>query len=183
MSPQAEILITQPGLSNYRMRQLWGYDIIHRRLAAKIHNAGTIQVTDRLGEFQKGNISGTSFIDIEANGNNEYKLPWQGHWQGFEVWIDNKNIYGKDCYIESGRGYVVDQNKKVSDLNMSQVYYRSNNITRPMRLVFTKNVPEKGTIRVIKADTVWSGDYCHNNDDGIHIYGQIYIDRIKDVLH
>jgi hypothetical protein len=51
-----------------------------------------------------------------------------------------------------------------------------------MRLVFTKNIPQNGKIKVIKADSVWSGDYCHANKTGAYIYGQIYINRLKNYL-
>jgi len=182
-APNAKILITQPGLSNYRLRQLWGYDMIHRKLAAKYPGVVTIEMNARLQEFQESNITVDSFIEIEANGNTEYSLPWQGHWQGFEVWVDNKNVYGKDCYIDGGNGYTVDQTTKGIDLNIKNRYDKSHSAKKPMSLVFTKNIPKKGKIRIIKADSVWSGDYTHPNNYGAYIYGQSYIDRIKYVLH
>ena len=181
ISPQTQLLITQPGLSNYRMRQLWGYEIIHRKLAVKFHNVNTIEVTDWLHDFQKNNISGKSFIEIEADGNGEYKLPWEGHWQGFEVWVNDKNVYGTDCYIDGGFGYSVNQNASGSELNIEKGYDKSHSANRQMRLGFTKNIPQKGKIKVIKADSVWSGDYCHTNKTGAYIYGQIYISRLKKI--
>ena len=51
-----------------------------------------------------------------------------------------------------------------------------------MKLVFTRNIPEKGKIKVVKADSVWSGDYCHSNKKGGFVYGQIYIGRIEDYI-
>jgi hypothetical protein len=182
-APNAQILITQPGLSNYRFRQLWGYDLVHRKLAVKYPGVGTIEITARLQEFQESNSTGDSFIEIEANGNRKYTLPLTGHWQGFEVWVDNKNVYGKDCYIDGENGYAVDQTSKGTGLNIKNRYDKSHSAKKPMSLVFTKNIPKKGKIRIIKADSVWSGDYAHPNNDGAYIYGQSYIDRIKDVLH
>ncbi len=182
ISPQTQLLITQPGLSNYRRRQLWGYDIIHRKLAAEFHNVNTIEITDWLYDFQKGNISGQSFIEIEADGKGEYILPWQGHWQGFEVWVNNKNVYGTDCYIDGGFGYSVNQNASKIELNIEKGYDKSHSANKEMRLVFTNNIPQNGKIKVIKADSVWSGDYCHANKAGAYIYGQIYINRLKNYL-
>jgi hypothetical protein len=180
--PHAKILITQPGLSNYRMRQLWGYDIIHRKLAAKYMNVNTIEVTNWLQAFQENNITGGSSIKLEANGSTGYSLPWKEHWQGFEVWVDNKNVYGKDCYIDGGLGYSVDPAKSGVALNVGKAYDKSYVVKKAMRLVFTQNIPKEGTIEVRKADTVWSNDFCHPNNTGAYVYGQIYVDRITDIL-
>ncbi len=182
VSPHTVLLITQPGLSNYRMRQLWGYNIVHRKLAAKYNNVNTIEVTDWLYDFQKGNISGKEFTELEANGKSEFELPWKGHWQGFEVWVDNKNVYGTDCYIDCGLGYSVNQEAVGEKLNIKNVYDKSHRMNRNMRLVFTQNIPPKGKIKVVKADSVWSGDYCHPNSIGAYVYGQIYINRLKDYI-
>ncbi len=179
IASHTQFLITQPGLSNYRMRQLWGYEIIHRRLSAKYHNVSTIEITDWLQAFQDGNISGDSTTIIKANGSVSYILPWKGHWQGFEVWVDNKNVYGKDCYIDGGYGYSVDQNKFGVALNIEKAYDKSHTVERYMQLVFTKNAPVKGSIKVIKADAVWSGDFCHTNETGAYIYGQIYKGKLS----
>ncbi len=179
IAPHTKILITQPGLSNYRMRQLWGYEIIHRRLAAKYLNVSTIEVTDWLQDFQNGNISSDSTIIIKANGNKHFTLPWKGHWQGFEVWVDNKNVYGTDCYIDGGYGYSVDQTKSGTALNIENSYDKRHIVKKNMQLVFTKNVPLEGSIRVIKADAVWSEDFCHTNKTGAYIYGQIYKSKLS----
>jgi len=60
------------------MRQLWGYDIIHKKRAAKFHNVNTIEVTDWPQDFQDSNILGDSSIDIRDNGSVNYTLPWKG---------------------------------------------------------------------------------------------------------
>lgn len=180
--PHAKILITQPGLSNYRMRQLWGYEIIHRKMAAKYMNVTTIEVTNWLQAFQENNITGGSSIKLEADGSTSYSLPWKEHWQGFEVWVGNKNVYGKDCYINGGLGYSVDPAKSGAALNIGKAYDKSFVVKKAMSLVFTRNIPTGGTIEVRKADSVWSGDFCHPNITGSYIYGQIYVDNIKDIL-
>ncbi len=182
IAPQTQLLLAQPGLSNYRRRALWGYNIIHRQLAAKFHNVGTIEVTNWLYDYQQGNISGKSFVEIEATGNSEYTLPWDGHWQGFEVWVNNKNVYGTDCYIECGWSYSVNQEGTGSQLNIEKGYDKSHSVKRKMKLVFTKNSPQKGKIRVVRADSIWSPDFCHTTEKGGYVYGQIYISRLKDFI-
>jgi len=119
---------------------------------------------------------------LEANGNHEYCLPWQGHWQGFEVWVNNNNVYGIDCYIDGGAGYSVDRVDSGMGLNIEKSYDKSHSSTRSMRLVFFKNIPGEGEIEVVKADSIWSDDYCHPNNTGAYVYGQIYIDRIKGYI-
>ncbi len=184
ISPQAQLLITQPGLSNYWWRQLWGYEIVHRRLSARFENVHTIEVTDWIQEFQSHDISGKSYVDIEADGSKEYELPWEGIWQGFQVWIGDRDVYGIDCYIEGGAGYSVDQNGQGSELNITRGYDKSHRIRKKMRLVFTENAPKTGKIRVVRADSIWSDDLCHTDEEtGAYIYGQIYITRIRDMLH
>lgn len=184
IAPQAQLLITQPGLSNYWWRQLWGYEIVHRKLSAEFENVHTIEVTDWLQKFQSHNITGKSYIEIQADGSKSYELPWKGIWQGFQVWIGDREVYGTDCYIEGGAGYAVDQEGHGSELNITKGYDKSYRITKKMRLVFTRNAPEKGMIRVVRADSLWSDDLCHTNEEtGAYVYGQIYITRIHDVLH
>ncbi len=183
VAPHAVLLIAQPGLSNYRMRQLWGYDLIHRKLAAVYHHVSTIEVTGWLYDFQKGNISGKESTELDATGSAGYELPWKGHWQGFEVWVDNKNVYGTDCYIDGGSGYTVNQETTGSALNIESAYDTRHSVNRNMRLVFTKNAPKKGKIRIVRADAVWSEDYCHTNSTGAYVYGQIYVSRLKDYIH
>ncbi len=182
ISPQTQLLIAQPGLSNYRRRALWGYNIIHRKLAAQFHNVNTIEITDWLYDYQQGNISGKSFVEIDADGNSEYILPWDGHWQGFEVWVDNKNVYGTDCYIECGFGYSVNQDGTGSELNIENSYNKSHSVKRKMKLVFTKNAPQKGVIKIVKADSVWSPDFCHTTGAGGYVYGQIYNSEIGKLI-
>lgn len=183
IAPHAQLLTAQPGLSNYWWRQLWGYEIVHRKLATKFHNVNTIEVTNWLQEFQTHNISGKSSIEIQADGRTEYELPWDGIWQGFMVWIGDKDVYGIDCYIESGAGYSVNQEGHGAELNVLKGYDKSHRIERPMKLIFSKNVPKNGIIRVVRADSIWSDDLCHTDEKtGAYVYGQIYVTRIRDVL-
>jgi len=182
IAPQAKILVTQPGLSNYYTRQLWGYDIIHRNLANLYHNVDTIEVTDWLHDFQKNNIIGTSFENITANGSTLYSLVKTGHWQGFKVWVNGEDVYGKDCYIKGGNGYSVNQAGSGTGLEFNKLYNKDNSVTKAMKLVFTNNIPTSGTVRVEYADSVWSDDFTHPNFRGSYVYGQIYNQKIKSLL-
>ena len=182
MAPGVHILLVQPGLANYRMRQLWGYETVHRKLAAKNENVDVIEVTDWLYDFQHHHITGDSSYEIQANGRRVYTLPWSGHWQGFEVWVDGRNVYGEDCYIETGLGYGVNPKGHGEGLVVDRAYDTRYVVKRKMRLVFVKNAPKSGSIRISKADHVWSYDYCHPNRVGASVYGEIYVDQLRKVL-
>lgn len=180
-SPQTKIIIAQAGLSNYFERQLWGYSEIHRDLCNENYNVDVIEITDTLQDYQENAISGLSFENITANNSDEYTLAKTGHWQGFKVWVGGEDVYGKDCYIKSGKGYKVNQSDSGSDLDVS-AYNRDNIITSALELVFFQNKPSSGTIKVEYADNVWSADYTHPNSTGIYIYAQKYITSIKNNL-
>jgi len=183
IAPHARLLLTQPGLSNYRARQLWGYNIIHRRLAGHYPSTGTIEVTRWLYDYQQGTVTGKEQLVLQATGEKEYTLPWEGHWQGFEVWVNDRNVYGTDCYIDCGEGYAVDPEGTGAQLNVGRPYDKSHYVRRNMRLVFTRNIPREGEIRVLRADTVWSPDFCHTTEEGGYIYGQVYVNKIKETIH
>lgn len=181
-TPQTQLLVTQAGLSNYHVRQLWGYDIIHRRLAVKYHNVNTIEVTNWLQDFQENSISGNSFEEIVANNSDEYTLAKDGHWQGFKVWVNGRNVYGDDCYIQQNYGYKPDPNASGADINIGNPYNKEHTVNNSMKLVFAKNKPLNGTIRIEYADGVWSSDYCHTNSIGYFLYGQAYASALKAIL-
>ncbi len=182
ISGAMRILIVNPGLSNYFTRQLWGYDIVHRDLANENYNVGVVEVTDELQDFQQSHITGASFEEVTADGSTTYALAKTGHWQGFKVWVNGKNVYGKDCYIKSGQGYKVNQSNTGADLAVG-AYSREQTVTEAMELVFTQNAPSSGTVRVEYADVVWSGDYAHTNDNGDYVYAQKYITAIKENIN
>ena len=186
ITPQAKILITQAGLSNYYLRQLWGYEIIHRKLSALYHNVDTIEITEWLYDFQKGNITGSRYEEVTADGSTEYELtpPFSnnGHWQGFRVIVENEDVYGKDCYIQSGWKWGVVQTDTGAALDFSGDYTRPANVRKSMKLIFTKNIPSSGTIRIEYADNTWSGDFCHTSEEGAYVYGQAYTQKIKNLI-
>ncbi len=182
VAPQAKLLITNSGLSNYFLRQLWGYDIIHRSLSTQFNNIDTIEITNWLYDFQQGNIDGSNNETIIANNSDNYTLSQTGHWQGFEVWVDGANVYGRDCYVRSGQGYGIDPALTGVGISITGSYNKSYSLSKPMELVFFQNKPVSGDIIIKKANSVWSTDYCHPNDVGAYVYGQAYINKIKSKL-
>lgn len=187
ISPNPEIIIVAPGLSNYGIRQLWGYDIVHRELCTMYHNVKHCNVTEKIYEFIKNSISGNLYEDVECDGSTSYELNFNRNkysWQGFKVLVNGIDVYGKNCYIENYYMYFADGTNVGSKLNKEETYANKSNYThantRKMKLVFTKNTPQIGdTIKVLFADNTWSGDYCHPNEIGSFIYGQIYKEFIK----
>jgi len=67
-------------------------------------------------------------------------------------------------------------------LNLNGNYIKPGRAVNPMKLVFTKNIPLSGTIRIEKADSVWSGDYTHPDPVGNYVYGQAYISKLNELL-
>ena len=182
ISPSVKIGITQPGLSNYHTRQLWGYENIHRQIASEFPNVFVVEITDWLHEFQKNNISGAIETSIVSTGFSSYTLEEVGHWQGFKVFVDGVDVYGKDCYIQSGGGYVVDQAATGASNDFSGNNQKISNENLPMKLVFTKNPPNGPVIKIQRADSVWSSDYAHTNPTGNVVYGQAYADALNREL-
>lgn len=175
INPEMVLFIVNPGASNYFTRQLWGYGIVHRRIAARYADCKVIDVTSRLVAFQDTQISGRDFVELQSDGCTAYELPWDGHHQGFRVIIDGQDVYGIDCCIEFGMGYVCAPDKTGDDLNFEGNYFRPLVITRNMCLKFVKNPPAAGkVIRVERADSNWSHDFCHPGDSGCVVYGNAY---------
>lgn len=83
INPAMKIFVVNMGYPCYFLRQLWGYDLVQRRVVGQFSNCGIIDVTNHLGEFQRQHVSGCKFIKLQTDGSQEYKLPWKGHWQGF----------------------------------------------------------------------------------------------------
>lgn len=179
VSPHCAIRVMTPGLSNYFVRQLWGYDIIHRRLCAKYTNVRAIDVASWIYDFQQGDISGNSKQVITSTGASNYTLQKAGHWQGFKVLVNGIDVYGKDCHIHSGLIYRVDASLNGAALNKTHAYNNYGKaVNIAMSLVFTKNTPAVGdTIEVQYADRVWSSDFCHPNDTGNMLYSEVMEDE------
>jgi hypothetical protein len=76
----------------------------------------------------------------------------------------------------------VDQKATGAALNFTGNYNRTHRDKRKMRLVFFQNAPKSGTIRVEKADTTWSYDYCHPNKFGSAVYAREYTAALRKCL-
>ena len=180
IAPQAKLVIVGTGLSMYGIRQLWGYDIVHRDLCNEYKNVQYCNISDWIYDGIQKHISGNSSETIEATGALEYELEKQGKnggWQGFKVLVNNIDVYGKDCYIDTGSYYHQDKNKDGDQLDKTGTYYHANASWQqpyPMKLVFFRNAPQSGNIIIQYSDDTWSHDYCHPEDYGKYLYGQMY---------
>lgn len=183
ISPHTLICIMSPGLANYFVRELWGYDIVHRKISNLYHNIKAIEVSEWLYSFQFGNISGKSKEVITSTGSATYRLNKTGYWQGFKVLVNGIDVYGRDCKILSGKTYRPDSSLHGTELNKEYVTEsgkRGKNITEAMQLIFDKNIPKANdTIEVQYADSVWSNDFCHTGAIGNYVYKQPMVDIIK----
>src|SRR5690606_8932902 len=109
-------------------------------------------------------------INATANGTNELPFTspsYNGHWEGIEVWLNDRNVYGKDCYVQTGWLYTVDPAKTGADLNWigSNAYLRPFSKTTQMKLIWKDNAPSNGTaVQIRLAFRQWSSDYAHPND-------------------
>ena len=126
-------------------------------------------------------------INTTANGSSSltFNSPSSlGHWEGIEVWIGDKNVYGTDCYVETGWLYTVNPESSGSDLNWqgSDNYLKPYDKRTTMTLRWKKNIPSVDTPVAIKlAYNQWSGDYAHPND-GNYIQaclGKALIETVK----
>lgn len=179
VNADARIHIVSTGASDYWMRQLWGYDIVHKKLCALYGNMDYVAVNDYILDYQDSICTGNTKEVITATGASNYTLTRAKHYQGVKVLVDGVDVYGIDCHIVSGFRYCVDQAATGSALNFSDANKKSKfTETEKLQLVFTRNVPSSGkTIEVIFADTTWSSDYCHPWT-GLELYGKMYINAI-----
>jgi lysophospholipase L1-like esterase len=183
INPEMTIVFLNVYNTNFFTRPIWGYPELQKIIAAEHKNVYTVNAAKTLQDFQMNNISGKEFLEIEADASKEYTLPWQGHRQGYKVWVNGKNVYGKDCYILSGRLWALDSRKKGKSLEFIGNYTREAYKKRNQKLVFLRNAPKSGTIRVEKADVTWSYDFAHPAKHGIKVIGAECNKKIKEILN
>ena len=185
ISPNTKIIIVATGLSLYGNRQLWGYDIIHKKLCGLYHNVKYCDVTNWIYNSLQCRISGNNKEVVNSTGSSEYTLNFSGigkSWQGFKVLVDGIDVYGKDCYIQCGYFYTINMDKNGEQLNKNNVYDNRGviNTSIPMKLVFTKNIPSAGKQIIVQfSDISWSGDYCHPSELGFYLYNQMLCKFVK----
>lgn len=109
-------------------------------------------------------------INVTADGGNEIAFASPstfGHWEGIEVWVGDRNVYGTDCYAVTGYKYTVDQSKSGTALNWegTSAYLRPHTEHGKMKINWKKNIPASGTSVTIKlAYNQWSADWGHPYD-------------------
>jgi len=184
VNPVMQIIFLNVYNTDYFTREIWGYPELQRIIAGRYQGVHTINAAQALQEFQMSHISGKDSFEIEANGASEYILPWKSHWQGFRVWVDDVNVYGRDCIVKTGMYYGVVESEDGSIVEYEKDYFRPKKsiVFTNMKLEFLRNAPSGGTIRVEKADTVWSGDYAHPGSAGIHVIGRECTSKLREIL-
>ena len=120
----------------------------------------------------------TRTLSLTADGTNTlaFSSPSSlGHWEGIEVWVNGRNVYGKDCYVRTGYYYTVNQSATGSALNWagSTDYLKPATKNTSMKLIWRQNVPSNGTAVTVKLVThQWSNDWAHPRD-GEFIYNSL----------
>lgn len=109
--------------------------------------------------------SRTISASVNENGEVAFSSPSShGHWEGIEVWVGDRNVYGTDCYAVTGYKYTVDPAKSGAALNWegTDAYLRPYTQNGQMKIKWKKNIPAAGTAVTIKlAYRQWSSDWGH----------------------
>jgi hypothetical protein len=182
INPKMTIVFLNVYNTNFFVRQIWGYPELQKIIASENKNVYSVNAAKTLQDFQMNSVSGNSFLELEADGSKEYTLAWKGHRQGYKVWVKDKNVYGKDCYILSGRLWSRNHKETGKELEFTGDYNRGSYTKRNQKLVFFRNPPKSGTIRVEKADITWSNDFAHPAKHGMRIISADCNTKIKEIL-
>ena len=169
-NPQMKIVLLNTYTPNYFCREVWGYAEALEDVANKYQNIVASDTSPEIYKWIETQFAATRRkFTVKSTGAAQYTIDKKGHWQGFQVWVNGKNVYGKDCRVESGSFYAPEKLK-----NGTWKIGRTNNwVKRPMQLVFTSNIPPAGTVIEVKlADKVWSNDYAHPTEDGCVVIGE-----------
>lgn len=165
MSPKCKVCLFQIYYVDMWNRNTAEYTYIQQWVASNFDNSVfVIDAWQYSRNYCENSYKGRVY-DLEANGTDEisFTAPAHGHWEGIEVWVDNKNVYGIDCYPITGWNRTI-QDKIGTDLNWigTNSYYPRIYQTRDMVIKWKKNIPPSGTPIIIKLATrQWSGDYAH----------------------
>jgi len=183
INPEMAIVLLNVYNTNFFTRQIWGYPELQKIIALENKNVYTVNAAKTLQNWQMNKVSGKRFVEVKAGMNKkEHTLSWKGHWQGYKVWVNGKDVYGKDCYILSGCLWARNQKKKGKELEFTGDYKRGTYTKRNQKLIFFRNAPESGKIKVEKADTLWSSDFAHPSKYGIQVIGTECGKMIKQIL-
>lgn len=176
-NPRITILLLNTYTPNYFMRDLWGYAEVMSEISAAYPDGQVIarDATPAIFKYHEQQLSGKSSCEITSTGSDDYDLPWDKHWQGFKVMIDGVDVYGQNCYVRSGWYYAPGLKADGS----YQVGRTNKEVREPMKLVFTENSPPPGkSIKVIRADRVWSGDFAHPDAASCRVIGDVAFEAL-----
>jgi len=177
-------------------RAMWGYERVMEALADSLKGVSVVKVFDRFQEncdsYIYGASTGTYRDSTLTSDLTEIYVTYAGtsnqwpnsHWQGFAVYKNGQNIYGKDCYFQSRRRYAVSQTGTGSALNVTAPYSGSIITSQNGSFVWRKNSPSALTnLKFLRAAFVWSSDFTHPNRIGARWYGDIYSSYIDKHLN
>lgn len=178
-NPDMRIILLNTYTPNYFMRGVWAYAEALEDVAAEYKGVIQADATPAVYQWIPTQFAQSKRREkIQSTGKAEYELPFPGHWQGFQVFVNGKNVYGKDCRVESGWFYSPALFKGEWRCGRTARLVKQN-----MRLVFTRNIPPAGsTIEVVLARDVWSHDYAHPSPAGCRIIGEVGFNALNEVM-
>ena len=165
MVPKCKICLFNIYYVDMWTRDAAEYTYIQQWIAEKFD--GTVYFVDAwkyARDYCENSLHSRNF-DFVADGNDTitFAIDGVGHWEGIEVWVNNKNVYGKDCYPITG-WYTTIEDKTGSELNWvgTNNYYPRIYKKRNFAIKWKQNIPLAGTaIKVKLATRQWSADYAH----------------------
>lgn len=165
MVPKCKICLFNIYYVDMWTRDTAEYTYIQQWIAEKFD--GTVYFVDAwkyARDYCENSLHSRDF-DFVADGNDTitFAVDGVGHWEGIEVWVNNKNVYGKDCYPITG-WYTTIEDKTGSELNWvgTNNYYPRIYKKRNFAIKWKQNIPLTGTaIKVKLATRQWSADYAH----------------------
>lgn len=191
LKPEVKIASMVNPLPIIGARELWGYWEL---------------MEDITGEMNVNNLAVQSFYDFqysqkqvgeaEVDAGMLKRNPLTGYMeagidgfdrrnrQNYEVLVNGVNVYGTAAVVRNPYAYGVDRELEGETLQMDHLtegVRAKQQINQKMELVFFKDAPRTGKIRIRFSTTNWSGDGCHvrTGDVGSGIYGALYYDFFK----
>ena len=168
MVPKCKICLFNIYYVDMWTRDTAEYTYIQQWIAEKFD--GTVYFVDAwkyARDYCENSLHSRDF-DFVADGNDTitFAIDGVGHWEGIEVWVNNKNVYGKDCYPITG-WYTTIEDKTGRELNWvgTNNYYPRIYKKRNFAIKWKQNIPLTGTAIKVKLATLqWSADYAHPRD-------------------
>ncbi len=171
--PLVTLFLTAPAPANYGRRQLWGYDITLRQLAAEFTDCRVIEMKKYFASFQPSDWVEHEFV---TDGRQEYELPWSGYSQYFSLTPEYEfTVQCTDQFVLNGyHEFSLDE---PVDTDPRMKFWMMND-PQPMRLIFASAPPAGIRFKIRYSPQGWSHDYCHPNPAGCRIYVAAYTDSM-----